>query len=101
MKPDIHSAVSVALVTAIAVSSTLTGCADAPPSPAGKDTYIISTSTTWTFKAGGELLPGLYAKAAAFCRKQGKVSTPVSNTTGDGGLALNANAQLTFRCDAP
>ena len=81
------------------VTATLTACADAPPAPAGKDTYIISTSTTWTFKAGGELLPRLYARADAFCRKQGKVSTPVSNTTGDGGMALNANAQLTFRCD--
>ena len=79
----------------------MAGCADAPPAPAGKDTYIISSSTTWTFKAGGELLPGLYARADAFCHRQGKRSTPVSNTTGDGGIALNANAQLTFRCDPP
>jgi len=89
---------SVFLVVVVAA---LAGCADAPPAPAGKDTYLISASTTWTFKAGGELLPGLYAKADAFCRQRGKVSTPVATNTGDGGVALNAHAELTFRCDSP
>src|SRR5207302_4981529 len=79
--PELRMAIST---LALVVTATLAGCADAPPAPAGRDTYIISTSTTWTFKAGGELLPSLYAKADAFCGKQGKVSTPVSNTTGDG-----------------
>ena len=90
------------LVTAVGSAIlALSGCADAPPAPAGKDTYIISASTTWTFKAGGELLPGLYTKADAFCRKQGKVCEPVTNSTGDGGIGLNANAQFTFRCVSP
>jgi hypothetical protein len=57
----------------MAVVATLVGCADAPPAPAGKDTYLLSASTTWTFKAGGELLPALYTKADAFCRERGKV----------------------------
>jgi hypothetical protein len=88
--------------TALAVfAAVLAGCVEAPPAPAGKDTYIISASTTWTFKAGGELLPGLYTRADAYCRNQGKVSAPVSKTTDDGGMALNANAQLMFRCDPP
>ena len=77
----------------------LAGCADAPPAPAGKDTYIISASTTWTFKGGGEQLPVLYTRADAFCRNQGKVLAPVSQTTDDGGVALNANAQLRFSCN--
>ena len=85
--------------SAIVSSAILAGCAGGPqPAPVGKDTYMLSSSTTWTFKAGAELLSGLYFHADEFCREHGKVSSVVNTNTGDGGVALNAHAELIFRC---
>jgi hypothetical protein len=63
--------------------------------PAGKDTYFMS-GRGYAVASGGSFAK-VYKEADVFCKKQGKVSTPVSSHA-EKIDQMSSSVDLTFRC---
>lgn len=48
--------------------------------------------------SGGKLKAELYNEATAHCKKQGKESSPVSDSSQDATMSSYASAEIKFRC---
>lgn len=84
---------------AISAVLILTACASSGPVPIGRDTYMITKSSSTGFHSGSSVKADIFREAYEFCSKQGLQLQPVKDNAKDGvpGFAF-ANAEVVFRC---
>lgn len=81
------------------VSIGITACAyNSGVVPMGKDTYMLSNTSTTAYASGTQMLAKLYQQAAIYCGERNLTVQPIRETSKDGAPYQKANAMLQFRC---
>lgn len=85
----------------IVTCAALTACAsNTGIVPIGDGIYMSSKQDYSLNYHGGKVKAELYKEAHEFCAKQGKKSSPVSDTARDAAMYSNyASAEVKFRCE--
>ena len=76
-----------------------TGCGiSSGPAPIGPDTYMLSSTGTWSWSSGSDLKGDLFREADKFCRGRNRQMMPVKTSSTDADFTRFAHGEVQFRC---
>ena len=91
------------LLLTLGVSTMLVACGGTAIMPAGNDTYIVTSESSWSGTTGSSQIKDAVVKANEFCAKKGGLVAKLMNTTLSNGLYGYSvgSATIEFTCVPP